>query len=317
MIAAFAGAQDWDGVWLFAYSHATDKWQTDHYESFFDIQGNPAKWAFMPAGAGIFRDGGMAAVPLSRTFALTAPKSPTLRAIDLAPLAQLQAVHGHDMFTACAAKTIPTSQPATSPADETPTTRPAPPDLVSVFNWRSLLTTCMYVSLDKPSTHNLGSDPKSSVLAWTTDSATKSGLFTAAGVGGLAWVGDTALAAPKDFGLTIEEPASATVTMTALDKLPFEKSTRILITACGLCRNTDMKFTADHKSVGRDWGTGPVLIQPVKGTAILPGGNWTCQAIGPDGAATSGVLVEKNNDGKPTVQFGPQYKTMWYLLTRE
>jgi hypothetical protein len=319
MIASFAGAQDWDGVWLFAYSHATDKWQTDHYESFFDIQGNPAKWAFMPAGAAIFRDGGMCAVPLSRTFALTGPRSSALRAIDLAPLAQLQAVHGHDMFKACVASATagPASQPTTGPAGETPTTRPRPPNLPTEFTWRSLLTTCTYVSLDKPSTFNLGSDPRSSTLSWVTDSATKTGLFTAAGFGGAAWVGNAALAAPKDFTLAVDEPASAAVTLTALDKLPLEKSTRILITACGLCRNTDMKFTADHKSVGRDWGKGPVLIQPVKGSAVIPGGNWTCRAIGPDGAATAQVSVQKNNDGKPMVQFGPQYKTMWYLLTRE
>jgi hypothetical protein len=310
MIASFAAAQDWDGVWLFAYSHATDKWQTDCYGSFFEIQGNPAKWAFMPAGAGIFRDGGIGPVPLSRTFALTGLQTSTGRAIDLAPLAQLQSAHGHDMFKACAASVTP-AQITTSP--ETQPGKAVLPD----FTWRNLLTTCMYVSLDKPSTTNLGSDPKSSVLAWTTDRDAKSGLFTAAGAGGFAWVGDAALGAPKDFQLLVEEPSAAAVTMAALDKLPLEKSTRILITACGLCRNTDMKFTADHKSVGRDWGKGPVLVQPVKGAAILPGGNWTCQAIGPDGAATAAVAVEKNNDGKPTAQFGPQYKTVWYLLTRE
>jgi hypothetical protein len=319
MIASFAGAQDWDGVWLFAYSHATDKWQTDHYDSFFDIQGNPAKWAFMPAGAAIFRDGGMGAAPLSRTFALTGPQSATVRTIDLGPLAQLQARYGHDMFKACAAggagvAGVTPAQPATSSAGMTPA---APASAANDFTWRNLLTTCIYVSLDKPSTFNLGSDPRSSTLAWTTDLASKAGLFTAAGARGLAWVGNATLGAPKDFGISVDEPASAAVTMTAIGKLPLEKSTRILITACGLCRNTDMKFTADHKSVGRDWGKGPVLIQPVKGSAVLPGGDWTCQAIGPDGAATAVLTVEKNNDGKPIVQFGPQYKTMWYLLTRE
>ena len=78
-----------------------------------------------------------------------------------------------------------------------------------------------------------------------------------------------------------------------------------------------MKFTADRSSVGRDWGKAPVMIQPVKGSVVLPGGNWTCQTIGPDGLATGKIEIQKNNDGKPFVQFGPQYKTMWYLLTRE
>jgi len=57
MIASFAAAQDWDGVWLFAYSHRADAWDREHFSSFFDMQANPAKWGFVPAGTMIFREG--------------------------------------------------------------------------------------------------------------------------------------------------------------------------------------------------------------------------------------------------------------------
>jgi len=60
MITAFAAAQDWDGLWLFAYSHSADNWDRRHFSSFFDIHANPAKWGFVPAGTAIFREAGIA-----------------------------------------------------------------------------------------------------------------------------------------------------------------------------------------------------------------------------------------------------------------
>ncbi|NLW84117.1 MAG: hypothetical protein GXY41_06925 [Phycisphaerae bacterium] len=57
MIAAFAAMQDWDGVWLYTYSHTNNAWDRQYLNSYFDIDTNPSKWGFMPAGASVFRDG--------------------------------------------------------------------------------------------------------------------------------------------------------------------------------------------------------------------------------------------------------------------
>ena len=53
LIAAYAALQDWDGVYLFAYSHA-DQYKKDHAGSFFDIEGNWTKMAAAPLAARIF-----------------------------------------------------------------------------------------------------------------------------------------------------------------------------------------------------------------------------------------------------------------------
>ncbi|MCX5672345.1 MAG: hypothetical protein NTU94_13595, partial [Planctomycetota bacterium] len=55
MLAAYAAAQDWDGIWLFAYSHRGGPAERDRFDSYFDIDANPSKWGFMRAGAAIFR----------------------------------------------------------------------------------------------------------------------------------------------------------------------------------------------------------------------------------------------------------------------
>ncbi len=48
-IATFAALQDWDGVFLFAYSH-NQEYDKGRIASFFDIEGNPTKMPLMPIG---------------------------------------------------------------------------------------------------------------------------------------------------------------------------------------------------------------------------------------------------------------------------
>jgi hypothetical protein len=118
------------------------------------------------------------------------------------------------------------------------------------------------------------------------------------------------------FPIHVDGPAFAAVTVSTLDKLPLETSRKILVTACSKCQNSGMQFTADRKSVGSNWGKTPVTIEPVRAIVTLPAGNWTCQALGADGLAAGEVPIEKNPDGKPIIKLSPEYKTMWYLLTR-
>lgn len=95
MIASFAAAQDWDGVWLFAYNHRDD-WDRQHFSSFFDIMANPAKWGFVPAGTIIFREGAGGVAPQRRVVSLS-------RSADLlADLVRLRARHGRDVYGAMA-----------------------------------------------------------------------------------------------------------------------------------------------------------------------------------------------------------------------
>ena len=88
MITAFAAAQDWDGIWLFAYSHKTDAWDKKHFTSFFDIHANPAKWGFVPAGTSIFREAGIEPAAGKITVGLG----------DIAKLIDTHLTHDRDMI---------------------------------------------------------------------------------------------------------------------------------------------------------------------------------------------------------------------------
>jgi hypothetical protein len=107
-----------------------------------------------------------------------------------------------------------------------------------------------------------------------------------------------------------------------LDGKELSKSRRALFTACGRCENTDMRFSADRRTVGRNWGRAPTLIEAATGPLYPPGKaedarDWRCFALGPDGRAKDEVPLRTRGQSDPHFRIGPEYRTMWYLLTRE
>lgn len=283
MLAAYAAAQDWDGVWLFCYTHAEGLKGRDRIVSYFDIDGNPAKWGFMRAGAAIFRDGGIP--PLRRSIGLCIYNTDDM-------FGELGAVY--------------------EKCDR---------DMLAVANtrmavaWEDLTRMSYRAALEGHSGVEDTGVQVEPTLAWTVD-AQKRGAFMASGPGAAVLVGHVpgGLAVTAD-GLGFSKPEFAALTMTPLDGRPLAESKSILITACSRAENTGMQFSPDRRTVGRNWGGPPVLIEPVTGCAVLPPGTWKCQALGPDGLPTVDVPVAKDAKGRPVVNFTPEYKTMWYLVT--
>jgi hypothetical protein len=280
MLAAYAAAQDWDGIWLFAYSHAKYDEGREAFGGFFDIDANPAKWGFMRAGAAIFRE---AAIPPHRraySLCIAAEEEP------LASLAAHYVKHDRDMLAVV--------------SDKMKTT------------WQDLLGVRLEVAITGHSgvTDN-GSflEPK---MSWTVDEKGR-GLFTASGPGAAVYVGHAGGKA-ESLPIEVTKPDFAAVTMTALDGRPLARSGAILVAACGRCENAGMQFSADRRTVGRNWGKAPVCIEPVEATVALPPGRWKCRALKPDGTPAADVPLAEDK-GRAVLHLAPQHKTMWYLVT--
>jgi len=261
MIASFAAAQDWDGLWLYTYSHSSDGWYRENLNSYFDIDTNPAKWGFMRAGTAIFRHAGI--VPLNNLIHITLVDSSDI----LTSLAKLHLKHDRDMLAAI----------GRSPEEA----RQAMP---------------------------------SAKLDWSVEDG--KGFYAARGRCASVYTGYAErFEKATDGKILIVGPDFVAVTITALDKERLDRSEKILITACGRCENTGMKFSEDRRTVGRNWGNPPVLIEAVEGTLALTG-DWTCQALAPDGVPKHPVPISYKNK-RGVLQMAPKYKTMWYLLTRQ
>jgi hypothetical protein len=282
MIASFAAAHDWDGIWLYTYSHSSDGWYREKLNSYFDIDTNPAKWGFMRAGAAIFHDTNIGA-PSSVCAVVPLADSSDV----VASLAKLHLEHDRDMFAVLAKRGSITRE------------KMLETQFAATFGNESFVIV-LY-----------SSHPK---LGWSVENG--KGIYTGRGQRASVYIGHaTRFAESTDGKISIIGPDFVAVTVTALDKKPLDQSGKILITACGRCENTGMKFSEDRRTVGRNWGRPPVRIEPVEGILVLPKGQWICNALGPDGLPKHKVAVSYKN-GRGILQLAPKYNTMWYLLTR-
>ncbi len=280
MLASFAAAQDWDGIWLFAYSHNSEV-DRRAFRSFFDIDQNPAKWGFMRAGTAIFDRGAVG--PLARAHRGALAEA---QATMLDDLVALHRAHDRDLFAAVADR--------------------------AKLSWKDLLKKRLAVALageTKTASRGHAGEP---LLSWTVEDG--EGTYAVEATGARVLVGH---GGSRGAGIGLRSPAFAAVTVTALDGRPLAASRRVLVAACGRAENTGMAFSKDRRTVGRNWGEPPVRIEPVAGTVDLPTGQWTCHALRPDGTRGKAVPVEAANDSAtPRLHLHPKHATMWYLLDR-
>jgi len=281
MLASFAAAQDWDGIWLFTYSHSADNWDRKTMNSFFDIDTNPAKWGFVPAGTAIFREGGIAPVKGELTVAIGGPRG------DLGELAKLHLAHDRNMFGIVKER--------------------------GKVKWGDLLTRRVAMSLGGKTvrTPPAGGKEAKGAVEWLNTTLGKKLVFHAGGSGASVTLGSV------EWMDGFKHPHVRT--MTAMDSRPLALSERILITFCGRCENTGMQFSKDRRTVGRNWGIAPVRIEALaRETVSLPHQGTRklrCYALAPDGSR--GVELDIYDKGDRRVTLDPKYKTMWYLVVRE
>lgn len=284
MIASFAAAQDWDGIWLYTYSHSSDDWYRENLNSYFDIDTNPAKWGFMRAGAAIFRDPGPPNIGIDQQnefICVTLTKSSDT----VTELAKLHLKHDRNMFALLTEKVK--------------------------ITWQDLLKKQVVSAIAVNG--GQGGSGETRKLHWSVENG--KGWYSAGFEDGWVHTGHTERFGKPTIGqFSVTKPEFAAVMLTALDKRPLNKSRKILITACGRCENTGMKFSQDRRTVGRNWGGTPVQIEVVQGTLPLHEG-WVCQALGPDGVPRHKVPISYKNV-RGVLKLEQKYQTMWYLLTR-
>jgi hypothetical protein len=277
MMASFAAAQDWDGVWFYTYSHSGDDWDRRHLNSYFDIDTNPAKWGFMRAGAAVFRDGAISRLPHPTFY------SPTQGDDMVKELAELHIRHGSNMFAVASARA------------GVNVTRLLEGRWIALLGGRHAQG-----EITVPGTE----------LRWTVENG--KGLYAARSRSAWVYAGHAGRFDAASGGrITVSGPQFVALTIT-----PLGTREKLLVTACGRCENTGMQFSEDRRTVGRNWGTAPVRIEAVQGTVALPEGKWTCWALAPDGKPGQQVPIRYEN-GQGVLALSPEYETMWYLLERK
>jgi hypothetical protein len=284
LIATQAALQDWDGVFLFAYTH-NSRYEKTKMDSFFDIEGNPLKMAMMPMAARVFLGTGVAPargaywVPADEMRMLR--RSPALRH-NVWEFAREQMGGGN------AWADRPLRRVGLTFTRWLPSSTPAP-------------------------------TPRDGRASWTangpgTGRASFSDEFAAMFVG-------FAPDGPVDLGAMriekLDTPFAAVMAVPADPVKGLADADRVLLCAVARGANADMKWNTDRTSVSDQWGSGPCRIEVVRATLSFSSPR-PVRVFPLDGRGQrqpTPLPVEKRPDGRYEFQIGPS-PTAWYELAR-
>jgi len=292
LLAAYAALQDWDGVFLFAYSHRTDDWDTRHVTNFFDVDQHPTKLATFPASVAMFVRGDVSMGKSVTTF----PVSPQ-EAIDasmhkgswwgmeqfgMERMLPLRSRVQFDFSGAAGSQAAFSGTGKVTTSDTGQLTWDADKSRVLIDTPRSKAFIGR-ITGEPIKFKGVIIEPKSNTQNWAAITVT---YFNAG-------------ATPQN--------------MTPSDKMP-RIPRDILIAATGYMENTGMQWKSPaHDSVGSNWGTAPSLVEGISAKIHLPSNNglhvWALDARGQ--RKTAVPITRTESDGA-VIEIGPQYQTLWY-----
>ena len=279
MIATYAALQDWDGVFLFDYVDSNTKYDSPAATDFFSVEGNPVKLAFLPLAARLFV--GAAVRPVGSEYVIHPPKQQVL---DTA---------SHYFW------------------EQWPFLR----DTQNVA-WPMLLSNRLCIDFKPapggtPPPAGANDDPR---IAWTS-AGPGTGQFRLRDPGAAVFVGFAGKGEPIDLGPVaiekLESPFAAMMLVPADPGQTIEKANRLLLCIAAREANTGMKWDPSRKSVGRNFGGPPPLIEVVHATLRIRGDKpLTAYALTPEGKR--GEKIEAHSDARgTTIQLGAE-ETIWY-----
>ncbi len=287
MLNAVAAFQDWDGIYHFDFG---GNYNQGKINSYFSTAGHPLKQIFIPVGAILFR---METIqPAQKTVALGIPPESVV---------DLMVKYGYRM-------------------DDIWEAAGAPSGLVLLHK--------MHVDM-KAGEFKLSEEVSQPEGAWTSDTGeltwdntdSTQAVFTInapAAKGAVGYIGGKEIDLDKVTIAMDTIPGNwGTITLTALDGKPVEESSRILLVAAGRVENTGMGWNEQYTSVNDQWGTAPTRAEGIPARIILRDmDRFTVHTLDSTGSPEAELEVNRRG-GEQTIGIGAQYKTLWYLLTRE
>lgn len=278
MISSFAAIQDWDGIFQFDWG-GTDA-DARRITGCFALQQHPAKLAFLPSAALMFRRGDVPAARGTARLAIPVGQVEELTA-DNVSLSEVWKKAG-----------VTTSE---------------------------LLTHRLEVGFTPGGKLEADvSKQAGSAAAWDAEAAVYTVDAPAAKAVVGRCTGKTTKLDGAEFDVKANPRNFAVLTLNAADGQPLTQSRRLLLAASGNVENTGMGWNADHTSVGTKWGTAPTLCEGIAARVTLDTGAKSAKVHGLDGAGTrAGEVPASLNGGKLSFEIGPRYRTLWYEVVAD
>ena len=293
MLNAVAAYQDWDGIYHFTFD---GPWDNGRINGFFSSAGHPLKQIFIPVGAAIFRMGTI--TPGKNYVRLQLPEEAILG--ELMDSGHLLRLHGSNMHHIWEKAGAPIALTLMHPME------------VSLEGEEVKLTESV-TAPEGPWESETGE------LIWNHRDSVES-VFTINSEAVKAAVGYIGGKKIQLDNVTIAMDSTpynwATIVMTSLDGEPVEKASTILLVAAGRVENTDMGWNEEYTTVKREWGKSPSKAEGIPARIYFENaGKFKVHAL--DSAGNVGVeLKTGKSEGKQSFTIGAQYKTLWYLISR-
>ena len=274
IIASYAALQDWDGIFLFAYSHNAhyDKGKID---SFFDMEGNPLKMDLSPAASRIFL---AQAVQPSPGWKVTQAK--------------------HEQMLSTASQYYYTIWPWARDLGMT---------------WQNALTNRLGVDFSDASKWNLEARPDDRIH-WTsagpgTGRFTLADPHAAVFVG---FAGDAPvdLGAVRIERLTT--PFATLMLVPADPAQEIASADRLLLATVGRGDNTGMQWDEQRRTVSDHWGSAPPRIEVVS-ARLSVAGRYRVYALTPDGQRGPEIAAEADSN-RTGFEIGPEKTMWYELV---
>ena len=284
MLASFAAFQDWDGLYQFNYSSRSDAYDVAKIQGYFELCCHPGKTAFLPIAALMFRAG-----------AVQPGTDPLVATVPTGDLGRVLATTGQGFPPATNLRTAALVRPVGFRLAEGKGNIEAP-------------------AVDVPAGRRVSNTGE---IAWdVTDKQRATYTVNApavrAAVGQVA--GQELKLGDVVVHVTKAEKGWACVALGALDGKPLAESSKTLVVAAGRVENSNLGWNEDRTTVGRNWGSAPTVAEGITATIRFPGAVKVSVLDG-IGAPTAQVRTTPAAGGTK-FEIGPQYKTLWYAVTR-
>jgi hypothetical protein len=290
LLAAYAGLQDWDGLWLFAYGPGNDMAVTGYVRGFFEIAQNPTKMANLLLAANLFRRGDVRPALQEYSMVLTPERELDLLqntwAWNLFSSSQL-GVPGKLAFTSRLSTSVGTNVPGlTNPPA-------APPGNVLTSDTGELVW-----NVNSPS------------QGWVT--------FNTARTKAIIGFADnqSATLAPLTLRPGTTQLGWCTLGATLTHGQVFTNDCTAIVVAGGWWENTGQVWMNTNKtSLGNQWGHAPVLTEVVPFTLTLPVATNHVQAWALDERGKrKASLALTGNSTTTTLTITTNAGSIWYEL---
>lgn len=286
MLASFAALQDWDGIFQFCYGVHPDNWAEASLQSYFRMATDPAKVAFLPVAANLFRRGDVS--PAKKEVRLRIPMS---RAPDLV------AKHQNDVGAIWTGAGVPRKTAVRHRVALEFT------DEGKLWADRVTLPPGPFVTSDTDEINWMNPEDGEETF-WVETPKTR---FVAGHIAGAG------IASKDGIELDIEQTENGwvAVALTSMDDLPLTKSKRMLLVAMSKVENQNMDWDEKRKTVGRKWGNGPTIAEGVNLKLAWPAKT----GLGVYALDGAGRRIRQVSEVDGAFPLGPEHGTVWYELT--